>query len=212
MARRSAMSAVTKTIFRDLVKRNVAARHSLGTELAGLKARPRPTPEEEANIKRITELLALPEDEVVDPLFIGVRDSFNDDAASGLLQKTLLNHVEGVIKVSSEITDDDVVRVSLVHGILANGSIASPPLKVSDGEAVVVDTDPLYGPFTEAFYAALGRTRGAFTLARLVLPILQIEGDPDGRRSSPGEVDTAEFAAVIECLQSRGVKASESQL
>jgi hypothetical protein len=207
------MPAVTKTIFRDLVKRNQEARHSLGAEKAALVARPHPAAEEEAELARISALLALAEAELLDPLFGAVRDSFNDDETRGLLSTKLGDHKKGVLQAKEgELSDDDVVRIAFVLGVLAGDQVNPPRLRVEGKKAVVDTTDPGYGEFTVAFYAALGRARGSFALARLVLPILQAEGDRDARGGSPGEVETTEFAALMACLRSKGITESEPQL
>jgi hypothetical protein len=217
------MSAISKTIFRDLITRDTGARHDLEVEQATLTARTTPNDDEKADLERINALLELDPEPVVDPLFVAVRDAFNDDSSTSLLSNVLEDHKSGVLKFGGDAKDmspdeqrrraDDVVRVAFVLGLLAFNESPLPRLKADDGSAVTDTTDPHYGDFMEAFYAALGRARGSFALAKLVLPILQIEGDPDGvRGSNPGEVETEEFAAVMDCLRSKQVTEREPQL
>jgi hypothetical protein len=187
--------------------------------LNGFRFVPRPnlTEEERAALKRINELLALGADVLLDPMFVAVREAFNDDAVSGLLSDTLADHEGGVlVGDNDDLTDADVVRVALVMGHLAEKKVKPPRLRVDDPKkptkAVVDTSDPLYSAFTAAFFAALGRARGSADLAELVLPILQLEGDSNGDDDSAGEVNTEEFARVMTCLEAKKITAAEAQL
>jgi hypothetical protein len=148
--------------------------------------------------------------EHVDPLFVAVRDAFNN--TGGLLTQVLQNHVGGVLK---GLTDTDVIYVAQVIGILALDGVVPPRVHKlsavsSAGAAVGADPgDPAYEDFTTAFYSALGHARGARPLAEIVLPILQAEGDRDGTGRMPGEVVTSEFAAVMRRLRDQGVTREE---
>lgn len=237
------MAAVTDIRFRGLQRRDAKERELLEAEktrLERLKKEDRATDEEKADLDRIKEVLAnLPAAELVDPLFVAVRDGFND--SPGLLNKILLNHKKGVLKTGplpaaavagagaanipaavilpGDITDDDVVIVAHVLGILANKGIQPPQVirlkkaNVADAEVAADKKDePAYGKFTTAFYAAFGEARGSFSLAKLVLPILQQEGDRDLTGRLPGEVETDEFAKVMQCLRDKGVRDDEAQL
>jgi hypothetical protein len=127
--------------------------------------------------------------------------------------------------VVGPLTDDDVVLASHVLGILAADSAPAPRVKVADanaasavnpaGSRIVVDRDdqPAFNNFTAAFYSAVGQARGLMDLGRLVLPILEQEGDRDGAgRGGAGEVAALEFAKVMRCLHGKGITAGENQL
>ncbi len=207
------MSALTHTIFRDLVKRDKDARDALRFTKATIEARPRPTKEEQADLDRITALLDLPPDTQLDPLFASVRHLFNEPPLSHMLTRNLKDHEGGVLKGQDALSDADVVRVAFMVGSLANTGAAPARLRVGSTNpplAVVDQSDPHLADFTEAFHFAVGRVERSFDLARLVLPLLQKEGDSDGGGKRPGEVDTSEFAAVMDCLRSDGVTAKET--
>ncbi len=51
-----------------------------------------------------------------------------------------------------------------------------------------------------------------FELAKLVLPLLGTEGDPDGDGQTPSLVDAGEFAGVMRALLEKGVTPKEPQL
>jgi hypothetical protein len=243
------MTSVTHIIFRDLVTGETEAFQDLTTDQSNLEQRPRGalTPDERQELDRIKAVLAHYHDhrhqELIDPLFVAARDLFNDSGIMGV-GRALLNHVGGALRVGAahgaganagggarkrgrradvaetQITDEDVIRVSQVLGILAANKSSPPRLTVLEGRRtspagvrIVADTtDPAYRDFTAAFYAAVGEAHGEYDIAKLVLPILQQEGDSDGRGGSPGEVDTGEFALVMRSLVAADVTALEPQL
>jgi hypothetical protein len=253
--------ALTDTRFRDLVDRERDERGFLQTEqkrLTDKTVKLGLSPEEVGELARIDALLALQGPELVDRLYVGVRDAFNSAVAGGLLNKVLLNHKNGVLATAAAaaspyggvpeaaaaagasgpaattnaarsapaanaaaalglIDDDDVVRVSHVLGVLASKGVQAARVQKTvapnaAGSFVAPDTtDPRYEPFVTAFFEAFGQAQGTFKLARLVLPILQVEGDSDGGRLKlDGEVKTSEFALVVSCL--RGKRITEDEL
>lgn len=257
------MSESTNIRFRDLPERHERAVNQLKREKARLELRSSPTAEEQAELTRINTLLdglnEAKEDGrylVADPLFVAVRDAFNDCNNQGLLGRQLLDfdadgrlHIKtsdgakrpGIPKKkvptrasgpsSEEASEDpppqcpnggddfaDVVRVSLILGLLAADGVQPPRLRWSEAMnpadfEVRVDTgDPAGSAFTTAFFAAYGQAQGAKGLARRVLSILDDEGDPHGDDEHQGEVDTSEFAHVIRCLQKKGFGVGEGQL
>lgn len=225
------MSKSTQIRFRDLPRRNELAINELRLRREQLKQRTGLTDEDRRELKRIEELLArieaTPKLEVADPLFVSVRDYFNDDKNAGLLGKTVLNfdevgHLLAEKTVAAgnvqKIEFSDVVRIALVLGLLAADGPPPPRLRhvptcpSGDAEIRVDETDPINAGFARSFYAAYGEAKGAERLAELVLSILDEEGDPSGNRNTYGEVETLEFAQVLRCLQEKGITADEPQL
>jgi hypothetical protein len=221
--------------FRDLVERENKERDHLRLEKERLLQRKRLTEAENNDLKRIKGVLErvtqAPLLELVDPLYVGTRDSFH--ANPGLLRKELLNHVDGklhttVLQTSARkaapasntnnIQDEDIVVISLVLGLLAIDHAEPPRVQVTgtlklDGALIVSDpTDPAKDSFSTAFFAAFGETQGMLDLAKLVLPILEEEGDPAKSMTRAGEVDVAEFANVMRCLKEKGVTNGKGQL
>ena len=201
------MSDVKAINFRDLTTRNRAARQTIEDRLKDLTDRRPRGPLERDELTRLRDLDDLPKDVNVDPLFQAVRHIFNDGGKT----KTFENAEHGKLRIASG-TEDDWVRFSLVLGILGRSAVVPPRVKVQADEAVTDTSDPNYAPFVQAFYEALGEMTASFDLAKLVLPILQAEGDPDGPGGKLGRVDTQEFAAVIADLQKRNITAREAQL
>lgn len=218
--------------FRDLDTREQAERDLLRRKKEGLEQRKRRTKEEEKDLQRIKALLkwleAAGDTEVVDPLYVATRDYFN--ANPGLIGKVVLNHKDGVLQIKDEAKDKDkdrgielpdIVKISLVLGLLAVDGAQPPRVmhakeegKKSDAEIEIkIDpSDTANDPFSKAFFAAFGETQGVIELAKLVLPILESEGDPTSSRSQAGEVDVTEFAYVIRCLRGKAITAKEPQL
>lgn len=202
------MSDVKTTNFRDLITRNRAARQSIEDDLKTLSDRGARGPKEHAEKHRLLALSNLPDKAHVDPLLQSVRHAFNQEAGK---TKTFENPTGGVLNIDKG-TDDDWVQFSLVLGLLALDGADAPRVVASGSEAVTDTSDPNYPEFVQDFYRALGEMRASFDLAKLVLPILQAEGDPDGSGGKLGRVDTQEFAAVIRNLRAKGVTPREAQL
>lgn len=177
--------------------------------------------------------------EVCEPLFIGVRDLFNasegilgaplvnhesgvmvqldEEAivkASLTLGLLMADGVKGppvkVVDVKStqysKGGDDDAAAAA--GGAAATG--ASSRRRNPAAKTIVANTeDPLFDALSERFFAAVGEARGAHKLAVRVLPILAVEGDPDGRGGARPSVDAAEFARVVRALKAKGFNNEE---
>ena len=226
------MTDTTMIRFRDLVDREEKAGEQLRFEKERLEQRKRRTTDEEHDLQRVKALLkrlqAAPTLELVDPLYVAARDYFN--ANGGLIGKTVLNHKDGRLQaqaassdtlaanVPNDIEFPDVVKISLVLGLLAIDATQPPRLiyvkdKTAHDPDIVIDPDdPANGPFSKAFFAAFGEAQGVNDLATLVLAILEDEGDRSDADDADGEVPTVEFAHVIRCLRSNGISVDEPQL
>ena len=107
---------------------------------------------------------------------------------------------------------DDVVKISLVLGLLAVDAAPLPRVKVLVAGEIGTDLDdPANSHFSKAFFAAFGEAQGGAPLAKGVLSILEDEGDP-APGGKQGEVKTDEFAEVVRCLKDKDIKATEPQL
>jgi hypothetical protein len=164
--------------------------------------------------------------EVLDPLFVGVRQLFFGD--EGQRRYTLLSHDDGVLifaepavsgkSAALHADEPAVVLASLTFGLLDIDQAEGPPVEIAGqatpgGYSIVPDTDHhAWNALTQAFYAALGEAKGLEALARLVLPILTMEGDPDGSGGRRSEVNASEFANVMRELHRRGVTPNEIML
>src|SRR5262245_26381629 len=91
------MPAPNKMHFRDLVTRNRAAAQALKNDLKDLNARMPRTDAEREQLGRLSALVALGDDALVDPLFINVKDAFNDDCAT-TLGVVVEDHEHGTLK------------------------------------------------------------------------------------------------------------------
>jgi len=216
------MAATIEIVFRDLRERNDDEREALRIEKDQLSKKVPLTKEENENLLRIgsilTRLTKAPKIEVADPLYVSARDYFN---LSGVLPgKTLVNHAGGRLQANPKdaLRFDDVVKISLVLGLLAVDRARLPRLTVhkppqaGDPEIVADSADPNYSGFSRAFYTAFGEAQDGFELAKLVLSILEDVGDPSADDTAAGVVDTAELAQVMRRLRGKGVTASEPQL
>src|SRR5438093_7536746 len=223
--------------FRDLPRRELEASGYLRTQLADLDRRVKravASSEETDKRDRIQDVLAYYDApgghvpvELVDPLFVAVRGAFNDN--HGFLGKRLFNHAAGKLQTQANPAFEDVVKISLVVGLLAKAGVNPPgvilaPKRQAAGlsraaaaavpaERIVSDpADPARASFSKAFFAAFGEMQGLLNLAVLTLSILESEGDNNGLRAPSGEVDTVEFASVMRCLHDKGINEREPQL
>jgi hypothetical protein len=221
--------------FPDLVERDAASRQQLDERYANLsksKKRGHMTNEEAEDFRRLTavlERLAKSKDEVADPLFVALRDSFN--SRDGLFNKQLDNHVNGVMR-GTDLNFADVTKVSLVFGFLAADNAAPPRLvhqprqpyhgaqtkrAVSRASGPRYElfadlNDPLYEDFSQRLYAAVGEANAARPLAEIVLSRLEEEGDPDGLGKIGGQVTSTEFALVVRRLRKKGIRNTDKPL
>lgn len=223
--------------FRDLLQRNNDERDRLAARLAYLEdkntKRSGNLAEDEAaelaRLRAIDQQLKQPSTERVDPLFVAVRDLFNNKPAliNGSPGEFVNNFNDlGQIVVGPVSHDSPaVVTISLVIGILSIDGAVPPRVKVapaysaggsaSQGTApphfhIVSDaSDPAYAGIVTAFYDAIGETSSASMLAQRVLSILDDMTDPG---NPAGTVDCGEFARVVRCLVQRRVTAGHYQL
>jgi hypothetical protein len=216
------MAATLDIVFRDLEKRDQEEREALRIGKDQLNKKVPLTKEEHENLGRIGNILnrlAKPKRiEVADPLFVAARDYFN---LSGVLPgKTIISHEKGQLRASpsSPLEFDDVVKISLVLGLLAIDRARLPRLtvpktpKAGDPEVIADPTDPNYGRFSQAFYTAFGEAQDGFELAKLVLSILEDAGDTSADGRTAEVVDTAELAQVMRRLRAKGVTVNEAHL
>src|SRR5215831_11089844 len=147
MKRRTTMAKKGDITFRDLPKREEEELRNLRADLADLEKRVKrgaTTKEEKEKRDRIkmvveyyhkTNPAGKPPVELVDPLFVAARDAFNQN--TGLLGETVFNHVAGEIKIKDQkvaANFDDVVKVSLVIGLLAADEVSAPRvMKINPG-------------------------------------------------------------------------------
>jgi hypothetical protein len=226
--------AVNDIRFLDLPKRETDARQVLDNIHAELdkKRRPNPTQDEQKELARVNALLTVLKGHpltLVDPLYVAVRDTFRN--RRGPLNNVLGDHKDGTLQFTDPAAKErgpavtlagvDTVWVSFVLGILAADEVVPPRVVASGNTAILDNDDPNLPVFTKAFFTALGEVEGSLTLASLVLPILQLEGDRDGAvfanflqqsGGSAGEVDTSEFARVMRCLRAKDVTDRTAQL
>ncbi|MEO9779043.1 MAG: hypothetical protein ABJH07_00115 [Sedimentitalea sp.] len=233
--------ALYETRFRDIAARETKAQLRLSNRKAQLDKKiadnlPLSQPEKD-ELDRITEVLnicgASSPPEVVDPLFVGMRELFvSDDCARRFM---LVSQDDGtlIFKDTAPPTtsgskssggggsmpdDEAIVLAALTFGLLDVDGAEGPPVfkaagKTPGGYQVVPDkTHPQWNALTQQFYAALGEAKGFEDLARMVLPILSREGDPDGRGGRKPEVNATEFANVMRELHRRGITTNEIQL
>ena len=187
--------------------------------------------EEQAELDRIEAVLEVAASggdviEVVDSLFVSFCELLRADDCSR--SQELLTHDNGTL-VFGKVSDttatpvkkpdpDQVVLTALTLGLLVASRASAPPVIVNTqapaGRRKLTSdrTDPAWKSLNREFYKALGEARALQDLARLVLPILSLEGDADGRGGRAPEVEAEEFAYVLQELNQRGVTTAENQL
>ena len=230
------MRDVTKIHFRDLAANEQNELDMLinrQQQLLNLeKNRPGLTSDEEKELDRIKLVLKVVHagNEVCDPLFVGIRDMFN--ANSGILGVTLVTETKGKLvfesfdsstaantKDAKELAgkysqnqQEALVRAALTLGLAMLDQIVTPAVTVVAERIRTDRSQPEYTTLSRGFFAAIGETQSMFDLAKLVLPLLGVEGDPDGAGGLPSMVDAAEFAAVMRGLADKQVTTREPQL
>src|SRR5438067_7731601 len=148
--------------------------------------------------------------EVCDPLFVAARAVFNHQS---LLPAQLLTQSHGELKFDGE-DSRALTTAALTLGILIADGSQPPRVRVSAGATVPDTGDANYGPFTRAFFAAVGEAQGYGPLAEKVLSILAEEGDSGAAFGHSGAptVHAEEFAKVLRALAERKIGAHEPQL
>ena len=233
--------ALCEIRFRDVALREEKERLTLRNRKAQLEKKVSDklqlSQTEEEELKRLEKALGEIDadkdpQELVDKLFVALRflmlDSDCDD------HETLVSHREGRLVFSklereaaakgsklsrvSHPSDGAIVLAALTFGLMDIDAVQAPPVLVADkptaaGFTVVPDrSDSRWHATSQAYYSALGEAKGMEDLARLVLPILADEGDPDGRGGKQPRVMCAEFARLMRELIRRGVTSDEIQL
>ena len=220
------MRDVTNIHFLDLAQRESTELDHLKNRQQQLlnleKNRPGLGSDEEKELDRIKKILKSVHDhnETCDPVFVGIRDMFN--ANSGILGATFKTHEDGKLVFESlKIAGKNAaaphkeawVRAALTLGLVILDGIATPPVKVNSIGGIHPDkSDAAYATLSRGFFAAIGETQSMFELASLALPLLGVEGDPDGAGKIPSMVAAAEFAAVMRGLIEKQITVKEPQL
>jgi hypothetical protein len=187
--------------------------------------------EEKAERDRIAatlQVLIVRPTEYCDPLYIAVRDQFND--RSTLLMGTLGNprgsldaEPPGVALhlASGALTVPAAVDCALTLGLLEVDAVVPPAVKIDPGYAIGDNTvqfaivadrdDALWAPMGKSFFNALGEAQSYKPLSSRVLAILAREGGAADDPDAP-IVDATEFAKVMRALVQKGVNEYETQL
>ncbi|CAN7557377.1 hypothetical protein LJR225_004067 [Phenylobacterium sp. LjRoot225] len=220
------MAIIDNIRFRDIDQREKREIQRIESRLGVLRTTAPKRPlnheeiDEERRLKEIAAELKADPTEVCDPLYVGVRDLFN--ASDGILGRPLGNHVAGKLPIDD---DDAIIKAALTLGFLIADNVAAPPVMVLGAAApaaaaggvvaptiVTMSDQAAFRSLSRAFFGAIGEAQAVHELAKLVLPILAIEGDPDGRGGDQPSVDAGEFARVVRALVERNVTADEAQL
>lgn len=220
------MRDVTNIHFLDIARReNSELDHQKNRQQQLLnleKNRPGLNSDEEKELERIKKILKAVHDhkELCEPVFVGIRDMFN--ANSGILGATLKTHEDGKLifepvgsanKGAGAPHQEAWVRAALTLGLVLLDQVAAPPVKVNSIGGIHADKSAAaYATLSRGFFAAIGETQAMFELAVLALPLLGVEGDPDGAGKAPSMVDASEFAAVMRALVEKRITVKEPQL
>lgn len=145
------MVAVTRIRFRDLDERERAERSRIAKRLGHLEQSSKDrklSTEEIAEVNRLKDIQAAIKShptEVCDPLFVGIRDLFNE--TPGLLEAVLKNHAHGVLEGSTfekkkgrlttegSLTKEAVVRAALTIGLTIVDGVVAPLVRVRKARA-----------------------------------------------------------------------------
>ncbi|MBT8409598.1 MAG: hypothetical protein KJN93_08235 [Alphaproteobacteria bacterium] len=220
--------------FRDIAERETKARDRLSFRKNQLDKKEADgtalTVEEQKERDRIAAILKAVNSskklkETAQPVVVATRDAMQEDDCKR--KHTFVTHDDGHLvfaetdpaaNSSTSASDETIVQTALTLGLLAADEADAPRVHVVDNAATGTPvvrsdrSDPLWARFNRAFYEALGEARSMADLGILVLPILSIEGDPDGRGGAVPQVNAVEFAEVMRELVRRGVTANEYQL
>ena len=212
------MAQIGSIKFSDLCERDKQATAKLKQQLAyleNLKERRNGNlpPDEENELERVASLLQAKEKEILDPLFVGVRSLFNSKPEllgnGGKKLKSL--RASGELDFEGkEKAFDEVAKVSLVLGLLADDGVEDVELVMTGGVIGVNPHKPSFGRLKRSFYAALGEMEDDWELAKKLLCVLQDVGKPNGEEA--GTVNCLEFAQVIRMLKEQGVRDGEPKL
>jgi len=184
--------------------------------------------DERDRLAKISDLVGDNWDEVCEPLFVGIRELFNQKiGVLGIPLKALSD--DGILDfeavkagavriVRTDPRVDAVILASLTIGLCILDGTPAPLVQVVRNKTVPikptkVTSSPNWDPLFRGFYKAVGDAQSMAALAAVVLPLLAREGDPRGSDDrTPGTVDAKEFAAVMVALKKQGVTEDEPQL
>lgn len=209
-----------KTRFVDLVENEKNALHAAERLLGELKAREKRVEklgEADANeYERLTRLLDL-KGEVgdaisVDPLFVALREALGRN--DGNLTPLQISHEHGAIVFDPKLKDGDhnrqVVRTSLLYGLLGVANAPVPPVVAGDDRTEPDTAHPNWARFLSAFYESLGTIAGQMGLAQKVLSI--IIQDVRITSNQVAQVYASKFAESMKVLIAKGVREGDPQL
>jgi len=211
-----------RTRFADLVKNEDEAIFDLQKDLGDLEARKAKVSKlgeaDAEEYKRLSELKALSDGPAshwikFDPLFVALREALG--RADGNLAVVRVFHANGALGFDPAPDDDDennrqIVRVSLLYGMLASGKAALPPVVAAKDRTLPMLKHPNWNKFLGSFYATLGRISGQMGLAQKVLSIIINDLRINSRQVA--EVYASQFAEVMNVLIDKGVDQDDSQL
>jgi hypothetical protein len=212
------MTIITETRFRDIARREALAFDALVNTSSRLAALKRPLSKAETEEKALVDavIAEAKKGKACDPLFVATRALIIEQK---LFTPDFKSHQTGQLTFAAANpppSDDVVTQVALTIGILAFDAADPPPVVVTgSGSSKAIEPnrrDPRAASFTRAFFNAVGEARGYGLLARKVLTILALEGDPDGVGGVAPAVETEEFARVMRGLAERKVADDEPQL
>ena len=232
--------ALYQTRFRDIALREEKELNILRNRKAQLRKKRKEKQQlsqtEIDELKRISAVLRAidrtshPSKELADPLFVSLRALMLDSDCGDEMLRSHQNgklafyreNVDANGKVSlnkvGQPSNDAVILAVVTYGLMQMDDVPTPDVMESSnpsraGFTIMPDTTDKRWPATsQGYYSALGEARGMIELARLVLPILADEGDPDGRGGKQPEVIAREAAEVLRELRRRGVQVNEVQM
>lgn len=210
-----------KTRFIDLVENEKNAILTAERLLGELKAREKRVEklgEADSNeYERLTSLLAFKDKAGglirFDPLFVALREALGRN--DGNLAPVRILHENGAIRFEPAIADDEehnrqVVRTSLLYGLLYVNKAPLPPVIASTDRTLPDRRHPRWASFLSAFYEALGTVAGQMGLAQKVLSIIINDVRINSRQVA--EVYAAKFAEAMKTLIAKQVLEDDPQL
>jgi hypothetical protein len=150
-------------------------------------------------------------------LSIAVSDSSDDAKLSACCKAALtigLLMIDRAADVAPVVHVTDVQPAATANTVKDDAAQEKAKAFSHPRKRIVSDnTGSDWAKLSRMFFAAIGETQSMLQLAKLVLPLLAIEGDPKGSDDkSPGTVDAAEFALVMRRLAANHISAYEPQL
>lgn len=209
-----------KTRFIDLVENEKNAIHNVERKLGELEARKKRVEklgEADANeYDRLTQLLSLKDRQGglirFDPVFVALREALGRN--DGNLAPLTIAHENGSFEFDPALKDSDhdrqVVRTSLLYGLLQATKAPLPPVVASAGRTAPDTAHPSWAGFLSAFYESLGTIAGQMGLAQKVLSIIINDVRINSRQIA--EVYAVKFAEAMKVLIDKRVREGDPQL